>query len=104
MEAAKAGLPARCVSSCNPAMVESPEGAGMCSCGCVRDAGHMKPSVKTTPMGTGGMIDVRSIRMKVIPVDDRSTVRDERIVVVNDPTATAPVESPIAPTPAEAAK
>src|SRR5580700_5466786 len=52
----------------------------------------------------GPMVEVCSNRMKTIAVDDGSAMRDVRVVVVDDSPAVMPIESPVVPTPSEAAK
>ena len=50
------------------------------------------------------MIEVGTIRMKTIVVDDGSAMRDVRVVVENGSPAVMPIESPMLKTPAEAAE
>jgi hypothetical protein len=42
--------------------------------------------------------------VKAISVDDCRAVRDKRIVVEDDPSVMAPIETPMMPSPAEAAE
>jgi hypothetical protein len=96
METAKAGLSSEGIGSGNPSMVEPTEGAGVRSCLCVRG--------KTSAMRIGGTIEVRSRRVKTVAIDNGPTVRNIRVVVVDDSAVVAPIVPPIVPTPAESAK
>jgi hypothetical protein len=92
---AKAGLSSEGVASSYPAVVESSEGAGM----------HSLMTSKATGVNVRAMIEVvHSSRTKIIAVDDRPAMRDERVVVVDDSPAAVPIVSPTVPTPAEAGK
>lgn len=51
-----------------------------------------------------GTVKVGASRAKVIAIDNRSAVGDVRIVVVDRPAATVPIEAPMAPAPTEAPK
>jgi hypothetical protein len=62
----------------------------------------MKSSMPAKP--SGAMIEVRSIRIKTIPIDDSPAMRDERVVVEDGSPAVVPIESPVVKTPAEAGK
>jgi hypothetical protein len=106
VEAAKAGPPLESVGSSNSSMVESTEGAGMHSPRDMRAIEAMRRPIpaKAAAAGIGGMIEVRSIRMKIIAVDDSRAMRDKRVVVVDDSPPAVPVESPTVPTPGEAGK
>ena len=103
VESAKAGLSPEGVTSRNTAVTEPAEGAGMCACRCVPGSGPLKPSM-SADTAAGPIIGVRSTRMKTIAIDDSRAVRDVRVVVVDHSSAVVPIESPIVPTPAEAAK
>jgi hypothetical protein len=50
------------------------------------------------------MVEAHSTPMKTVSVSDRRAMRDVRVVVVDDSPAVVPIESPIVPAPAEAAK
>ena len=103
MESAKAGLSPEGVASRNPAVAESTEGAGMRPCRCVLGIGPTEP-VGTSAMSIGGTIEVHSTRMKTIAIHDSPAVGYVRVVVVDDPPIVMPIESPMVPTPAVAAK
>ena len=106
METAKTGLSPGCVPSSDPAMRETTESAGMHSGLCVRDIRPMKCLMpgKTSAVRIGRMVEVHSTRTKTIAVDDRPAMRNVRVVVVDDSPTAVPIESPIVPSPAEAAK
>jgi hypothetical protein len=99
MEAAKAGLSAERIGSRIPAMIEPTEGAGMPAVALK----SLMPA-KIPPMKAAATIEVRSTRTKTIAIDDSPAMRDVGVVVVDDPAAAVPVESPTVPTPAEASK
>jgi hypothetical protein len=103
VEAAKAGPPLKSIGSGNPSMIEATEGAGMRS---RRDMRVVKSTgtPKAAAARIGGVIEVRSTRMKTIAVDDSGAMRDKRVVVVDDSPAAVPIESPTVPAPAEAGK
>jgi hypothetical protein len=106
MEAAKAGLSSVRVGSRTPSMAEPTESTGVRPCLCVRSVGPVKsllPS-KTPVTRTGAMIEVRSIRIKTIAIDDGPAMRHVGVVVVDDPSVVMPIVSPVVPTPAEASK
>src|ERR1700692_3545691 len=50
------------------------------------------------------MVEVRSTRTKIAPIDDGPAMRNVGVVVVTYSSAAAPIVSPMGPTPAEAAK
>ena len=61
-------------------------------------------SVKTSAATTGATIEARPAGMEIIAIDDSPATRDIRVVVVNDPAAVMPIESPMVPAPAEPAE
>ena len=104
MKAAKAGSAPEGVASCNPAVTETAEGAGVRPGHAVRRIGAVNRVMpaKGPARRTGAPIE-RPSRTETIAIDDGPAVRDVRIVVVDDSAAAAPIKSPIVPTPAEAA-
>lgn len=99
MGATKAGLSSEGIGSHIPATIKPAEGAGM-------HAIAMKSLMpaKISPVKAAATIEVRSTRTKTIAINYSPAMRDVRIVVVHDPAAAVPVESPTVPTPAEASK
>src|SRR6266850_2749293 len=98
MEAANARLSSEAIGPRISSVPESTEGAGMCSLRHVRSVGCMKRLM------AGRASAVRIGAMKTISIDDGRTMRDVRVVVVDDPPAVVPIVPPSVPTPAEMAK
>src|SRR5579863_3169860 len=94
VETAEAGLAAEGIVSRETAVIESAERAGMGAGHCVRETGTAKAR---------GAVKAGPIRMKVVAIDNRRAMGDIRIVVVLHPAAAVPIESPMVPTPTEAA-
>ena len=113
--AAKAGLSSGGVASGLASVAESTEGAGMRSSLCMRAAAlksSMLPAkiiavdiaamTEVSSMVEAATIEVPSVRIKIIAIDDGPAMRDERVVVEDDSPAAAPIEIPMVKTPAEA--
>ena len=98
MEAANARLSSEAIGPRISSVPESTEGAGMRSLRHVRSVGCMKRLMACKASA------VRIGAMKPISIDDGRTMREVRVVVVDDPSAAVPIESPSVPTPAETAK
>ena len=98
MKAANARLSSEAIGPRISSVPESTEGAGMRSLRHVRSVGCMKRLMACKASA------VRIGAMKPISIDDGRTMRDVRVVVVDDPSAAVPIESPSVPTPAETAK
>ena len=98
MEAANARLSSEAIGPRISSVPESTERAGMCSLRHVRSVGCMKRLMAGRPSA------VRIGAMKTISIDDGRTMRDVRVVVVDDPAAVMPIVSPSVPTPSETAK
>src|SRR5438270_5344172 len=85
------------------AMTKAAEGAGMDTRNCLRRGGSMK-CVVPTKTAARPRVESRSTRMNAVAVHDGAAVRYVGVVVVDDPPAVVPIESPVVPTPAEAAE
>jgi hypothetical protein len=59
--------------------------------------------VESAATKIAGMIEVASIS-KVVAIDDRSTIRNVGVVVVDNPAFVVPIVSPMVPAPTESPK
>jgi hypothetical protein len=57
---------------------------------------------EVSSMVEAATIEVPSVRIKIIAIDDGPAMRDERVVVEDDSPAAVPIEIPMVKTPAEA--
>src|SRR3954471_9245516 len=94
LRATKAGASTEGIGPRNSTVVKPTEGAGV----------RCLTASQASLMSLCRTIKVRSIRIKAIAINDGSTVGDERVVVVNDSAAAAPIKCPIVPTPTKPGK
>jgi hypothetical protein len=103
VEPAKAGLSPEGVGSRHAPMVKSAECARTSASHFARAGGSGKP-LTAGRSAAAFMVEVHSTGLETVAVDDRSAMGDICVVVIDNPAVMAPVESPMAPPPAKAAK